>query len=106
MLCLYVGYLLADLAWYNIDFYCFDSKNPTGIFFSIFFASIFAFGFGIVAAPVGIYAGFYAVKWALIFGCAILCSFSDNDSTRRGSSNAIGVVAVVAVEERTITVET
>ena len=93
MLCLYVGYLLADLAWYNIEFNCNSSINPVGIFFSRFFASIFAFVFGIGSVPVGIYVGFYAVKWILLFGCAILCSFSNDDSSR---------VGILVIEETTI----
>ena len=62
MLCLYVAYLLADVAWYSIEFYCYSSANPTGIFFSRFFAAIFAFAFGFGAVPVGLYVGSFILK--------------------------------------------
>ena len=85
MLCLYVAYLLADVAWYNIEFYCYSSENPTGVFFSRFFAAIFSFAFGFGATPVCIYIGLFILKWIGICFLEVFCGSYSNVSSRRPS---------------------
>ena len=91
MLCLYVAYLLADVAWYNIEFYCYSSENPTGVFFSRFFAAIFSFAFGFGATPVCIYIGLFILKWIGICFLEVFCGSYSNVSSRRpsGRGNAV-----------------
>ena len=102
MLCLYVAYLLADVAWNNIEYDCYNSENPTGIFFSKFFASIPAFAFGFVAAPIGLYASFFILKWTglcFLATCSAICSGSSRRSS--GTGNVVGILVVT--EETTVT---
>lgn len=87
MLCLYVAYLLADLAWYNIDFYCGSDQNPADIFFSKFFASLFSFAFAFGATTVCVYIGFFI----LVSFFEGFCGFDSTVSNRRpsGRGNAV-----------------
>ena len=110
--CSFLGHLVADWAWYAIEWDCDSLTNPSGVFFARFFAALGGFLLGfVILAPINfvfIYFLFKLMFWFL--GCFCGSCFACGESVGRLSDDESGsggaVVGVLMVEETTITVET
>ena len=110
--CSFLGHLVADWAWFAIEWDCDSWTNPSGVFFARFFAALGGFLLGfVILAPINfvfIYFLFKLMFWFLGCFCGTFCacvgSGGGSGDDESGSSGA--VVGVLMVEETTITVET